>query len=250
MKYSFCTGDVMKQQSMARKLVFLLSLCLMMIGHSSSWAQGSSSRSASSNDTDLAIRHYQRGNTYNNLGRYEDAIEEYRLSVAAHSEFLDSYRNMGNIFMTLERPEEAVPMYIRFVNLYDGPPDTALRAALTNIGNELRAMDRYQDALEYDLRAVQADRDNRSLVFLLGNAYENRGYPEKAAQVYEKALELHPTDAFFHRTLGRMYDEQDELEKALEHYRRAAEIDLSSDFYRQLVRETEERIQWRQQDNN
>jgi len=209
------------------------------------WAQGSSSsRSASASNTELAIRHYQRGNTYNNMGRYEDALEEYRLSVAADNEFLDSYRNMGNIYMSLERPGDAVPVYIRFVNLYDGPPDTALRAALNNIGNELRAMGRYEDALEYDLRAIQADRDNRSLVFLIGNAYENRGHYDKAAQVYEKAIELNPTDAFFHRTLGRMYDQQDMLETALEHYRHAAEIDLSSDFYRQLVRETEERLEW------
>lgn len=224
-------------------LVTLLSALLVFPVQA--WSQGSSSsRSASASNTELAIRHYQRGNTYNNMGRHQDALEEYRLSVAADNEFLDSYRNMGNIYLSLGQPEDAVPMYIRFVNLYDGPPDTALRSALNNIGNELRAMDRFGDALEYDLRAIQADRDNRSLVFLVANAYENRGYFEQAAQVYEKAIELNPTDAFFHRTLGRMYDELDQLEKALAHYRRAAEIDLGSDFYRQLVRETEERLEW------
>lgn len=209
--------------------------------------QGGSSANDNPNvDTELAIRHYRRGNTYNNLERFEDALEEYRLSVAAHPEFLDSYRNMGNILYHLERFEEAIPMYRNFIELYDGPPDTALRSALTRVSDLLRERENYERAIDYDLQSVQADRDNRSLVFLVANDYLNAGHPDKALQVYEKAVELNPGDAFMHRTLGRMYDEQDLLEEALIHYRQAAELDRSSDFYRELIRDTEERIEWQQ----
>lgn len=202
----------------------------------------------SATDTELAIRHYRRGNTYNNLERYDEAIEEYRLSVAADPEMLDSYRNLANIHYSQGRFDEAIPNYIRFVNLYDGPPDTALRSALANLGNLLRDRGDYERALEYDLRALEADRENESLVFLTGNDYLNAGETDKALQIYEKAVELHPTNAFMHRTLGRMYDEQSRLEEALAHYQRAAEIDTGSEFYRELVRTTRERMEWQEEE--
>lgn len=202
----------------------------------------------SATDTELSIRHYRRGNTYNNLERYDEAIEEYRLSIAADPEMLDSHRNLANIYYSQEKYDEAVPHFIRFVNLYDGPPDTALRSALANLGRLLRERGEYERALEYDLRSLEADRQNESLVFLTGNDYLNAGKTEMALQIYEKAVELHPDNAFMHRTLGRMYDEQGELEKALTQYQRAAEIDTGSDFYRELVRTTQERMEWQEEE--
>ncbi len=208
-------------------------------------AQQGGSRSA---DTELSIRHYRRGNTYNNQERYDEAIKEYELSVAADPEMLDSYRNMANIHYSQGRYDEAIPNFIRFVNLYDGAPDTALRSALANLGRLLRDRGEYDRAIEFDLRALEADRDNESLVYLTGNDYLNAGESDKALQVYEKAVELQPDNAFLHRTLGRIYDDQGELEVALRHYRKAAEIDPGSDFYQELVTTTQDRIEWEEQE--
>jgi tetratricopeptide (TPR) repeat protein len=233
--------------SLARQALVTASVLTMMALLPTQTLAQSSSRTASTANPELANRHYNRGHTYNNMGRLEEALEEYRLSVAADSSFLDSFRNMGNIYMAMDRPEDAIPNYIRFVNLYEGAPDTALRSALGNIGNYYRDIGRFDLAQEYDVRLVRADRTNRDLVFHLINAYQGEEMYAAAAEILETTLELNPTDAFLHRTLGRMYEELDRLEDALVSYRRAANIDLGTTYYRTLIRETEERLEWQRQ---
>lgn len=242
---------ILKKQgfSTARRLIAVGSLAtLCALSANLVQAQGSSStRTASTANPELANRHYQRGHTFNNMGRLEEALEEYRLSVAADDSFLDSFRNMGNIYMAMNRPEDAIPNYIRFVNLYDGLPDTALRSALTNIGDYYRGIGRHDLALEFDVRLVRADRNNRDLVFHLINAYQAQEMWAAAAEILETTLEMHPTDAFMHRTLGRMYEELERLEDALVSYQRAANIEPGTTQYQTLVRQTRESIEWQQQ---
>lgn len=206
-------------------------------------------QSASSGDTELAERHYRRGNTYSNIDRHEDAIREYRLSITADPEFADSYRGLANIYYSQGRYEEAIPMLSEFVKRFADDAGAPMIAALGTLGELLRETGRYEEAIEIDLRAMNASPDDHSQVFLLGNAYYNAGHTGKAIRIYRKALENFPEDAFIHRTLGRMHDDQGRLEQALEHYRRASELDEGSDFYRELVRDTEEALETRDADD-
>ncbi|HBX38546.1 MAG TPA: hypothetical protein DEG76_15220 [Pseudohongiella sp.] len=206
-------------------------------------AQGATQheRALSATSSELAQRHYRRGNTYNNLERYDEAIEEYRLAVAADPNLADAYRNLANIFLSQERPDDAIPMMARFIALQN-QPSTPLTASLKTIGDLLRRAERFEESIEYDLRAIEADPRDDSIVHIMGNIYDNAGHTEKAIQVYETAVRVMPDNAFMNRTLGRLYEREGRLEDALAQYRMAAEKDLGSQFYKELVQTLEARL--------
>lgn len=214
------------------------------------YAQGATQqeRAAASSRSELAQRHYRRANTYNNMERFDEAVEEYRLAVAADPNLADAYRNMANIFLAQEKPDEAIPMLARFINLQT-EPGTPLTASLKTIGDLLRRAERFEESIDFDLRAIAADPRDDSLVHIMGNIYDNAGHTEKAIRIYEKATEVMSGNAFMYRTLGRLYEREDRLQDALAQYRKAAEIDLGSQFYRELVQNLEARIGQSSADN-
>lgn len=214
-------------------------------------AQGATQheRAVAGTQSELAQRHYRRGNTYNNLERYDEAIEEYRLAVAADPNLADAYRNLANIYLAQERPDDAIPMLARFINLQD-QPSTPLTASLKTIGDLLRRAERLDESFEFDLRAIRADPRDDSLVHIMGNIYDNAGHTDKAIQIYETAVDVMPGNAFMNRTLGRLYEREGRLQGALDQYRQAAEKDTGSQFYRELVQNLEARLTGQPQQAN
>ncbi|MEQ8955131.1 MAG: tetratricopeptide repeat protein, partial [Gammaproteobacteria bacterium] len=49
-------------------------------------------------DAELARKMYRRGNTYSNLERFDQAIEEYRKAVSADPNFADAVRALANVY--------------------------------------------------------------------------------------------------------------------------------------------------------
>jgi tetratricopeptide (TPR) repeat protein len=192
-------------------------------------------------DVELGQRHFRRGNTFNNLERYDEAIAEYELAVTADPNLAQAYHNLASILYFQERFADAIPAYQRFVALQK-EPSAALIAALNTLGQLLRDQQRFAEALPVDLQAIERDPKNASQIYIMGNTYFNAGYADEAAQIYAKALEVMPEDAYLHRSLGRMYEDMGRLDQALEQYRAASSADPASDFYRDLVSALEARV--------
>ncbi|MBT8145950.1 MAG: tetratricopeptide repeat protein, partial [Gammaproteobacteria bacterium] len=53
-------------------------------------------RTSPTTDEELARRLFRRGNTYSNLERHEEAIEEFEQCIAADPNFAEGYRNLAN----------------------------------------------------------------------------------------------------------------------------------------------------------
>jgi len=191
---------------------------------------------------ELAQRHYRRGNTYNNLERYDDAVKEYQLAVAADPNLADAYRNLANIFLSQERYSDAITNLARFIDLQNNEPSTPLTASLKTIGELLRRDERFEESIEYDIRAIQADPTDDSQVHLMANRYDNAGHTDKAIRIYQQAVESIPKNAFMNRNLGRLLEREGRLEEALAQYRKAAETDTSAQYYRELVQNLEARL--------
>lgn len=192
-------------------------------------------------DTELAQTHYRRGNTYNNMERYDEAIEEYQLSITADPNFADSVRNLANIFYFQERYEETIPLLQRFIALQQETTAGKI-AAYNTLGQLLRDAKRYDEAIVVDELAIEHDKENSSQVYVMANTYFNAGRTDDAVRVYKKALTISPNDAFIHRSLGRMLEDEGNLQEALLEYRAAAELNPDSQFYRELVMGLEARL--------
>lgn len=206
-------------------------------------AQGATQqeRALSGTTSELAQRHYRRGNTYINLERHDEAIEEYKLAIAADPNLGDAYRNLANIYLSQEQYDDAISMLARFIHLQN-EPSTPLTASLKTVGELLRRAERFDESIDFDLQAIAADPTDDSQVHLMGNLYDNAGHTDKAIRIYQKAAEVMPRNAFMNRTLGRLYEREGRLEDALEQYRIAAERDTASQFYRELVQNLETRL--------
>lgn len=191
-------------------------------------------RSSAIIDPELGQTHYRRGNTYNNLKRFDEAIAEYQLGITADPTFADSYRQLANIYYFQKKFDDAIPMLARFIDLQK-EVTAGLIAALNTLGQLLRDAQRYDEAIEVDLRAIENDKENTSQIYVMGNTYANAGRMAEAIRIYEKAIAVQPNDAFLHRTLGRLLEQEQRLEDALAQYRAAAAIDPASQFYKDLI---------------
>ncbi len=192
-------------------------------------------------DAELAQKYLRRGNTYSNLERFEEAIEEYRKAISADPSLADALRNLANTYYYLERFDEAKPLLARFIRLQTSTT-ASLIAAVTTLG-ELERRDRnYEASIGYDLQAIELDSDNDSQVHIMANTYNNANESEKAIAIYRKAIEVMPGNAFFDRSLGRILEQENRLEEALQAYESAAAKDPDSDFYSRLVEATRSRL--------
>ena len=192
-------------------------------------------------DAELAQKMFRRGNTYSNLERHEEAIEEYRKAISADPNFSDAIRNLANTYYFLERYSEAKPLPARYIELQTATT-AGLIAAVQTLGQLERNDENFAIAIEYDVRAIELDPDNDSQVHIMANSYNNKGYADLAIRIYEAGIAAMPENAFFNRSLGRILEQEGRLEEALAAYRGAAEKDPDSNFYGDLVNSLESRL--------
>ncbi|MFM1896663.1 MAG: hypothetical protein RLZZ385_1737 [Pseudomonadota bacterium] len=193
-------------------------------------------------DAELAQKLLRRGNTYSNLERYDEAVEEYRQAIVADPNLADAIRALANTYYFLGRYTEAKPLYARYISL-TSETTAALIAAVTTMGELERKDGNFEDAIVYDLKAIELDPDNDSQVHIMANTYNNAGDSAKAMQIYRAAIQVMPDNAFYHRSLGRLLEQEGQLEEALEAYEQAAATDPDSTFYADLVEATKSRLQ-------
>ncbi|MCH8264334.1 MAG: tetratricopeptide repeat protein [Proteobacteria bacterium] len=191
-------------------------------------------RSGATIDANLAQKLYRRGNTYSNLQRYTEAVEEYRRAISADPNFAAAIRNLANTYYFLERYSEAKPLLARFIRL-ETETSAALIAAVSTLGELERADGNYEVSIGYDLQAIDLDPLNDSQIHVMANTYNNAGDADKAIQIYLRGIRTMPGNGFFDRSLGRIFETEGRLDEALAAYESAAAKDPDSAFYGDLV---------------
>ncbi|MBL4573420.1 MAG: tetratricopeptide repeat protein [Gammaproteobacteria bacterium] len=192
-------------------------------------------------DAELGQKYLRRGNTYSNLERFEEAIDEYRRAISADPNLTEAIRNLANTYYYLERFDEAKPLLARFIRMQT-TTTASLIAAVTTLGELERSDGNYAASISLDLRAIELNSNNDSQVHIMANTYNNAGEADKAIAVYQKAVEVMPGNAFFDRSLGRILEQENRIEDALRAYESAAAKNPDSDFYTQLVESTRSRL--------
>tara|TARA_B100002003_G_C14153785_1_gene555160 strand:- start:4490 stop:5248 length:759 start_codon:yes stop_codon:yes gene_type:complete len=195
-------------------------------------------------DRDLAQKMFRRGNTYSNLQRYEEAIEEYRKAISADPNYVEAIRNLANTYYFLERYDDAKPLLARFIALHTDVT-ASLIAAVSTLGSLERQSGNFAVSIDYDLRAIELDPLNDSQVHIMANTYNNAGEADKALQIYSAGIDVMPGNAFFDRNLGRILEQEGRLDEALLAYESAVAKDPESEFYAKLVDSTRRRLRAR-----
>lgn len=72
---------------------------------------------------------------------------------------------------------------------------------------------------------IAKDPKNYEAIVGLGHLYFDTGQPEKAIEMYQKALEINPNDANVRTDMGTMYRNLGNFDEAIEEFRKSASID-------------------------
>ena len=108
-----------------------------------------------------------RGNAYNGLGNYRQAIEDYDRAIEIKPDYAEAYYNRGIVYVPLGNYRQAIEDYSRAIEINPGYAD-----AYYNRGNAYNGLGNYRQAIEDFSRAIEIKPDsvaaynNRALVYL------------------------------------------------------------------------------------
>jgi tetratricopeptide (TPR) repeat protein len=198
------------------------------------------------------IAHNNYGMALKEVGREDEAGEQFRIAVGLHKAYTEAELNLSVHYQDTAQGKLALPHLQRALELdpengkvhnglgiyhaeYGDPAEAlrwfqsalerepGLKAIHTNIGRLYRKTGQNEAALAEFAKAAAAD-DFRAH-FELGAYYGRANRPELAYKHLTRAIELKPDYAEAHNNLGIFYARQGQLPKAAEHFNIALRID-------------------------
>ena len=159
-------------------------------------------------------------------GHLEAGVELFQRAInEAPNQALYHY-NLGNAYKDLKRFDEAVSCYLRALEL---KPDYS--EALNNLGISFRKQERYEEAVAVFQRALRINPKYADVYYNLANTLRKLELPKEAVLCYREALNVKPDFPEVYRQLGDMFDQQGKLDEAILCYERALEFKADSETY-------------------
>ena len=168
--------------------------------------------------------------TYIDAGRYDEAMGLLDRALSVNPEQVHSLANYGNIYMKLDRTDDAIAVYERIRQSPAGMAKDVssmeyihdkLGEAYLKKGDLAAAEDAYRDALAINRSAADAR-------FGLGNVYYKAGRMWEAVKEYKLALALDPAHSGVHFNLGVVYYKLGYLDEATGEFEAAVSLDKDS----------------------
>ncbi len=164
------------------------------------------------------------GKTYANLGRLEEAADCFRRAIGRNPDFVPALTGLGRSLILLDRFEEALEPLLRALETEPERIDDTPYL----IGKALHALGRLEEALPYYEMAIRDDPTHLRAHNDLGAALTELNRPNPAVMILKSAIRLMPNTAELHFNLGNAYTRQRRVANALSEFERA--IELSPDF--------------------
>jgi protein O-mannosyl-transferase len=201
---------------------------------------------------------------YNNLGfdlwkkgKFQEAKENYRKSLAINPQYPDALNNMGFALAGEKQYAEAIPYYEAALRVAPKQPEVRnnLGNALSELGKLNEAIEQYGIALSQDpdhadahnnlgialamqgkleeavghfRAALRAKPDYAGARSNLGNALAAEHKFPEAILEYQESLRINPNDAQAHNNLGNALAEQGRVNEAIDQYAQALRLNTNN----------------------
>jgi protein O-mannosyl-transferase len=160
------------------------------------------------------IAYNNRGAACNRLGRYQDAIEEYKQSIKIMPNYADAYFNLGIAYGELGDRQNEINAYKQTIKIRP-----AFLEAYINLGVAYNILGRYQDAIETYKQVIIIKPAYAEAHFNLGVVYGELGRWQNEIDAYKRAMKIKPDYIEAHYNLCAAYLAAGDKNAALEEYK-------------------------------
>jgi tetratricopeptide (TPR) repeat protein len=171
-----------------------------------------------------------RGYALYEAGRTDEAIADYRRSLAINPNYADAGNNLGHALAEQGQPAAAIPLYRTALAAKPNQRDIMvnLANALSDVGQLDEAARLYEDVLAHEPGHVNALNG-------LGVVLAQRGRVDEAVARFEAALRRDPQNASAHGNLGNVAAMAGRRDDAVRHYQQALALKPDSSTWYNLA---------------
>ncbi len=130
------------------------------------------------------MNHNSLVTAYFDRGDWAKALEEDQKVIELASDNPLGYENMGSIFLKQGKWSEAIPQFQKALAIAPDSP------TYSNLGTAYFWLKKYDESTKMYEKAVEMTPSNEVLVGNLGDAYRWSGHSEQASAAYDKAISL------------------------------------------------------------
>ena len=162
------------------------------------------------NTMDDAKKHFDEGLRLYELGRYEEAIEEFDKAIELDPNDPDYHYYKGIALYELHKYEEAIEEFDKAIEL--DPNDPVYHY---NKGLALGELHKYEEAIKEFDKAIELNPYNPGYHNGKGLALSELHRYQEAIEEYDKAIELDPNDPDYHYNKGLAQEKLNQHSKKL-----------------------------------
>ena len=162
---------------------------------------------------------YGRGTSYDELGQYEQAIQDLNKSIELNPNYAKAYNNRGNAYRHLKQYERAIQDYTRSIQL-----DPNYDKARNNRGLAYYKLKIYNKALEDFSKAIQLNPKYKKPYANRGRLYTELKKFKQALADFNKSIELDPKYDYAYWYRGQCYEALGEHDKARADFAKARQL--------------------------
>ena len=159
------------------------------------------------------------GVAYANLGKLEDAEENFVNSLKVNPLFAQTYINLADLYYKRHELELAIDILLTGEGYL--PEDVVIPHYLARVYMEDARLDLAIDELD---KVLEAQPKNYDAYYDLGKVYFDLGDWASAIANFESVVEFKKDNALIYYYLGQAYEANDEIDKAISNYLKALTI--------------------------
>ena len=172
--------------------------------------------------------YYEAGWCCNELEKFEEAVDYLKkYNPSSNENKRDKCNELGFSYLKLRNSKGAIEQYNQTLSLF---PDNGI--ALRGLGNVYYEVNEDHDqAISYFEKALKVDEENsRPIYYKLGWLYNDKERYDDAVNILLKAIEYDSEDSGYREELGYAYYMKEEYEFAITQLNKAVSLDENSNL--------------------
>jgi tetratricopeptide (TPR) repeat protein len=169
---------------------------------------------------------YNIGQSYSNIGEYEEAIDAMEYSFLIKNDFESGYLDCADMCIQINRFDQAAEIFKDYLKAFDKDPFVLVNLVLCQL-----ELDQVEEAKEHALDAVRLDPYNDEAFYLLAEIYKREEQWERALNAYFKAIEIEDNREEYYFGLGKMYQKLKETAKAEHYFDEMLSLEPSEEYF-------------------